>query len=82
MIKKDKVSENKVLQDLMLSELTILEDICHPNVMRIYELLEDQRFYYIVSEFLKYGELYEFIVARQQSQQGALTEEDVKFISK
>ena len=41
MIKKDKVNENKILKELMLSELTILEDICHPNIMRIYELLED-----------------------------------------
>lgn len=30
--------------------------------MRIYELLEDQDFYYIVSELLSGGELYERIV--------------------
>ena len=64
MIKKEKVNEAKILKDLMMSELTVLEDVCHPNVMRIYELLHDEKFYYIVSEFLKYGELYEYIVAR------------------
>ena len=49
----------------MASELAILEDLSHPNVLRIYELLHDDKHYYIVSEFLKYGELYEYIMARQ-----------------
>ena len=45
--------------------------------MRIYELLSDDKFYYIVSEFIKYGELYEFIVKR-----GGITELEVIKITK
>ena len=30
--------------------------------MRIYEILDDEKFYYIVSEFIRYGELYDYIV--------------------
>lgn len=29
--------------------------------MRIYELLHDKKFYFIVSEFVRYGELFEYI---------------------
>ena len=35
--------------------------------MRIYELLEDSKYYYIVSEYMKYGELYDFIVEGHHS---------------
>ena len=48
----------------MSDELKILEATAHPNIMRIYELLHDDKFYFIVSEFIRYGELYEFIVSR------------------
>ena len=48
----------------MRNELKILEDISHPNVMRIYELLQDENFYFVVSEFIRYGELYDFIIHR------------------
>ena len=63
-IKKSKLNEKKRLKELMIQELEILEDVSHPNIMRIYELLHDDKSYYIVSEFLKYGELYEYINAR------------------
>ena len=46
----------------MKNELLILEETSHPNIMRIYELLSDDKFYFVVSEFIRYGELYDFIV--------------------
>ena len=61
-IRKDKINNHEILKDLMKSELQILEDTSHPNIMKIYELLQDEKFYFIVSEFIRYGELYEFIV--------------------
>ncbi len=33
----------------------------HPHIMRIFELLEDDHNYYIVSELIRGGELYEKI---------------------
>lgn len=62
----------------MASELQILEDTSHPNIMRIYELLHDDKFYFIISEFVRHGELYEFIVDRNQNvASGSLTEWEV-----
>jgi serine/threonine protein kinase len=63
-IKKKDVDSNEVLRGLMKDELHILEDMDHPTIMRIYELLHDNAFYYIVSEFIRYGQLYEYIVAK------------------
>ena len=44
--------------------------------MKIYELLHDDKFYFIVSEFVKHGELYDLIVKR-----GHITEREVKIIA-
>ena len=66
----------------MKNELQILEDTSHPNIMRVYELLHDDKFYFIISEFIRSGELYDFIVQRSQSSQGALTEKEVKYVCK
>ena len=59
----------------MQNELLILEETSHPNIMRIYELLYDDHFFFIVSEFVKSGELYDFVVQR-----GRLTETEVRKI--
>ena len=66
----------------MMNELKILEDVTHPNVLRIYELLHDCKNYYIICEYLKYGELYEYLIARPKSKLGPLTEGEVKDITK
>ena len=66
----------------MKSELQILEEINHAHIMRIYELLHDDRFYYIVSEYLKQGELYQYIVARIKSPQGPMIELEVQNVTK
>lgn len=59
----------------MDSELDVLGKVSHPNILEIHELLHDDKFYFIVSEFVKYGELYEFII-----KQGAISEKQVKSI--
>lgn len=66
----------------MRSELQVLEQLSHPNIIRIYELLQDERCYYIVSEYLRYGELCQYIVERKNSPRGPLTEAEVKVVVK
>ena len=51
-IRKTKLEQRPILKDLMLNELQILEDTSHPNITRIYELLHDDKFYFIVSEYV------------------------------
>jgi calcium-dependent protein kinase len=50
--------------------------------MRIYELLEDDNFYFIVSEYIRHGELYDFVQTKCNSPKGQLNEVEVKEIVK
>lgn len=42
---------------LLRQEFQILEDSIHPNIVRVYELLEDEKFYIVVLELMPHGEL-------------------------
>jgi len=43
--------------DLMRNELSVLEKTDHPHITRVFEILEDDRNFYVVMEFLKGGDL-------------------------
>ena len=61
-IDKLKLKNNQIYFELMQNELQVLQKASHPHIMRIFELLEDEDNYYVVSEFLKGGELFERII--------------------
>lgn len=48
-----------IYDELMKEEIAILSNISHPNLMRVYELLQDYDHIYIVTEYIKGGELQE-----------------------
>ena len=56
-IKKKNLEEEK-----FFLEVNILAKLSHPNIMQIYEFYEDERNYYIVSEFCSGGELFDMII--------------------
>jgi serine/threonine protein kinase len=56
-ISKEKLRENPVFEELMQYELLTLKNIDEPNIMRVHELLQDTADIYIVTEFIKGGEL-------------------------
>ena len=43
---------------MLQNELSILGDKSHPNIIRIIDLMEDEKNYYVVSELVKGGELF------------------------
>ena len=47
----------------------------HPNVMKIYQILEDEEHFYLVMEGLEGGELFQFLITEQ-----AIPEETCKYI--
>ena len=51
-----------MLPKLMLQELSILQNVSHPNIMQVQEILEDYECFYIVSEILEGGELFDRIL--------------------
>ena len=52
--------------DLMANELDILAKTDHPHIVRVHELIEDTNNFYIVSELMNGGELYQKIVKEKK----------------
>ena len=77
-IKIKSIASNKLYKSMLEKEFQTLENTNHPNIMKIYELLYDDKCYYIVSEFIEFGELYNFIVDNEIE----LKENDAKKITK
>ena len=67
----------------MENEVRILEDVSHPRIMRVYELLQDINHFYIVTEYIGHGELYQFNIQKNNSlAKGSLTEWEIIQIMK
>ena len=78
-MQKKAIEKQKIYVELLMNELSILSEKSHPRIMRIIELIEDEENYYIVSEVLKGGELFQRIISSQSftEQQAALIIEQV-----
>ena len=46
----------------MEQELEVLQKTAHPHIVSVYELLEDEANFYIISEIVTGGELYDHIL--------------------
>lgn len=62
-IEKNSLRSNQMLPTLMMNELSILQKCSHPNIMMANELLEDDQYFYIVTEILEGGELFDRLIA-------------------
>ena len=51
------------------SEVATLKKLDHPNILKLYEVFEDTRKYFLIMEICKGGELFDEILA-----QGTFTE--------
>lgn len=74
-ILKSSLKSNSQLPQLMISELTVLQKSSHPHIMCVNEILEDEDCFYIASELLEGGELFDRIV-----EQGNFSEEKSAFV--
>jgi calcium-dependent protein kinase len=41
--------------------MDILKNLDHPNIVKLYELYQDEKFYYLITEYLTGGELFDRI---------------------
>ena len=55
---KEAIEKQQIYIQLLQNELSILGEKSHPNIIRIIDLVEDNKNYYIVSEVVKGGELF------------------------
>ena len=58
-IHKKTLTKNAMLPQLMIQELTVLQKSSHPNIMSVNEILEDDECFYIATELLEGGELFD-----------------------
>ena len=59
-IKKRAVDRKE--QHRLISEVDILKKLDHPNIVKLYELIEDDRHYHLVTELCIGGELFDRIM--------------------
>jgi calcium-dependent protein kinase len=48
-------------QNRLFAEMDILKNLDHPNIVKLYELYQDEKFYYLITEYLSGGELFDRI---------------------
>ena len=48
----------------VVRELKILSELNHPNIIKIYKIIEDEKLYYVVMEYCEEGELFNYIVEK------------------
>ena len=62
------------------NEMELLESLNHPGIMQIYELLHDEENYYIVSELVTDGTLFDYLIEQTETKYGAIPEANAKIL--
>jgi calcium-dependent protein kinase len=62
---------------MFFNEISVLRDLDHPNILKMYEFFEDEKRYYIVTDICKGGELFDEILNR-----GKFSEKDAAVLMK
>ncbi len=60
-IKSIKKKDSEVEGEDIKNEINVLKKMSHPNIVKIYEFYDIKDNYYLITEFCKFGELYNFI---------------------
>lgn len=60
LVRKDSMSPEEMQS--FQEEIAILRQLDHPNILKLYEIFEDSKRYYLVTELCKGGELFDEII--------------------
>jgi 5'-AMP-activated protein kinase, catalytic alpha subunit len=56
-LEKDRIEDQSDVQRVS-REIEILKQIRHPNIIQLYEIIEDRSHLYLITEYAKGGELF------------------------
>jgi len=62
-IKKAQLEQIDADLTLLSNEFNIMIQMDHPNIIRLYEVFEDQRYFYFVMEYMNGRSLYDYLVS-------------------
>jgi len=71
-IRKSKVQKLEIL----LREVEILKEVDHPNIIKLIEIHEDDKYLHLITELCTGGELFDRIISKTQSAEGHFSEKD------
>ena len=82
LVRAMKVVEKKKIatvedQRKFISEIEILKQLDHPNILKLYEFYQDAKSYFIIIELCTGGELFDKII-----EQGSISEKEASYIMK
>ena len=60
-LEKSKIKEKDDLQRI-IREMQILNELNHPNIVKVYEICESDEYFFIIMEYCSGGELFNYIV--------------------
>ena len=63
-IPKDKLREDKILLEKIQREIRFSKYFRHPNVIRIYEIIERKNEIILIMEYAIGGELYDYMIGK------------------
>jgi serine/threonine protein kinase len=66
-IQKDKLDENTM--KMVYREVNIMKLLNHPNIIRLYEVLDTKRFLFLIMEYASGGEVLDYVVAHGRLQE-------------
>jgi len=73
------INKNRLLRpgdtERIQNEMKVMTELNHPNILKAYEIFEDESYYYIVMERAEKGDLFNYI-----GQKGRLTLDEATFI--
>ncbi|OMJ74256.1 hypothetical protein SteCoe_26883 [Stentor coeruleus] len=61
-IQKESITKDMKEHSNFFNEVDILIKADHPNIVKLYEWYEDDKYYHLVTEFVSGGELFDFII--------------------
>ncbi|KAG5519389.1 hypothetical protein PMAC_002016 [Pneumocystis sp. 'macacae'] len=62
LIRKDSINGSRTRLNKIKREIYILQRVCHPNIVRLFDVIETSRYVGIILEYASGGELFDFIL--------------------